>query len=199
MTMRRRVSPAALLPPACLAALLLASAAQAEKADRSKPLVVESDGKKAASVDLAKRTTTVTGNVVITQGTLQIKADKVDVREDAPGRFSAVALGQPATFRQKRDRVDEVIEAQAQRIEYDGGADRIRLIGEARMRVLRAGQPADEATAAVIVYDQPGDTLTFEGGAPVNGAAAGRPRLVFVPRADAAASAPTRAASEVSR
>jgi len=175
--------------PCLIAALALLACApvQAEKADRTKPLVVESDGKKAASVDLSKRTTTVVGNVVITQGTLQIKADKVDVREDAPGRFSATALGsatQPATFRQKRDRVDEVIEAQALRIEYDGAADRIRLIGEARMRILRAGQPADEATAAVIVYDQPGDTLTFEGGSPGNSAAASRPRLVFVPRAD---------------
>ncbi|MBQ0960550.1 lipopolysaccharide transport periplasmic protein LptA [Ideonella sp. 4Y11] len=177
-------------PSSCLIAVLALLACvpvQAERADRTKPLVVESDGKKAASVDLSKRTTTVVGNVVITQGTLQIKADKVDVREDAPGRFSATALGsaaQPATFRQKRDRVDEVIEAQALRIEYDGGADRIRLVGEARMRILRAGQPADEATAAVIVYDQPGDTLTFEGGSPGSSAAASRPRLVFVPRAE---------------
>ncbi|MBN8488995.1 MAG: lipopolysaccharide transport periplasmic protein LptA [Burkholderiales bacterium] len=177
------------LPTCLIAALALLACvpASAEKADRTKPLVVESDGKKAASVDLSKRTTTVVGNVVITQGTLQIKADKVDVREDAPGRFSATALGsatQPATFRQKRDRVDEVIEAQALRIEYDGAADRIRLVGEARMRILRAGQPADEATAAVIVYDQPGDTLSFEGGGPGSSAAASRPRLVFVPRAD---------------
>jgi lipopolysaccharide export system protein LptA len=170
-----------------LLVLLACAPVQAEKADRTKPLVVESDGKKAASVDLSKRTTTVVGNVVITQGTLQIKADRVDVREDTPGRFGATALGsaaQPATFRQKRDRVDEVIEAQALRIEYDGATDRIRLVGDARMRILRAGQPADEATAAVIVYDQPADTLTFEGGSPGSAAAGSRPRLVFVPRPD---------------
>mgnify|MGYP003334695179 FL=1 len=186
--MRPRL-PASLLLPACLAAWAALTPAWAEKADRSKPLVVESDGKQAASVDLAKRTTTVTGNVLITQGTLQIKADRVDVREGAPGRFSATAVGAPATFRQKRDRLDEYIEAQAQRIEYDGGVDRVRLIGEARMRVLRNGQPADEATAAVIVYDQPSDTLTFEGGGPASSSAgasapaSGRPRLVFIPRA----------------
>lgn len=184
---------------AALATLLACTGVWAEKADRSKPLVVESDGRKAASVDLVKRTTTVIGNVVITQGTMQIKADRVEVREDAPGRFSAVALGsasQPATFRQKRDRVDEFVEAQGLRIDYDGAADRVRLSGEARMRVLRGGQPADEASAAVIVYDQPSDTLTFEGAAPTAGASApaGRPRLVFVPRS---ASAP--AASEAPR
>jgi lipopolysaccharide export system protein LptA len=187
------------LAAALLAGLLLAAGAQAERADRTKPLVVESDGSQAASVNLGKRATTMVGNVVITQGTLQIKADRVEVREDAPGRFTAVALGrpgQPATFRQKRDRVDEVIEAQGERIDYDGGADRIRLTGEARMRVLRAGTPADEATATVIIYDQPTDTLTFEGGSGSgNGTpGGGRPRMVFVPR-NTEGAAPAKPAS----
>lgn len=177
-------------------AMALPAGAWAEKADRTKPLVVESDGKQAAQADFAKHTTTVSGNVVISQGTLQIKADKVEIREDAQGRPLAAAVGsdqRPASFRQKRDRPDEYIEAEAQRIDYDGGADRVRFSGGARMRLVRAGVVTDEASASAIVYDQPSDTVTFEGSGTGGAASApsGRARLVFVPRnVDTAASAP---------
>lgn len=177
-------------------ALALPAAAWAEKADRGKPLVVESDGKQAVQADLARHTSVISGDVVVSQGTLQIKADRVEIKEDGQGRPLAAATGsvaRPASFRQKRDRPDETIEAEALRIDYDGGADRVRFSGGAKMRLLRAGVVTDEASASAIVYDQPSDTVTFEGGAS-NGAASapgGRARLVFVPRnVDTAASAP---------
>jgi len=183
---------------ACLA-LLAVAPAQAEKADRTKPMVVESDGKESASVDLARKLTVITGNVVVTQGTMQIHADRIEVREEPPGRYQANAKGnpaKPAQFRQKRDRVDEIVEAESQRIEYDGGSERVKFIGDAKLRVLRAGVVSDEANASTIVYDQRADTIVFEGGAPVSpGAAPGRARLVFVPRPDTSASEPAGAAS----
>ena len=143
-----------------------------------------------------KHTSSISGNVVVSQGTLQIKADKVEIREDTQGRPLATATGsatKPASFRQKRDRPDEFIEAEAQRIDYDGGADRVRFSGGAKMRLVRAGVVTDEASASAIVYDQPSDTVTFEGSANTgkSGGLDGRARLVFVPRnVDAAASAP---------
>ena len=179
-----------------LVSLLLAlcgpwPAAHAERADRSQPMVVESDGKQAASVDLARKLSVLSGNVVIRQGTLLVKADRVEVKEEAAGRYVATAIGsdgRPASFRQKRDRVDEHIEADAARIEYDGGAERVRFIGQARLRLMRAGVVSDEASAASITYDQRSDTLTFDGGAPATaGGTPGRARLVFVPRDSAAA------------
>lgn len=189
-------TPLTWLQAALALALALPACAWAEKADRSKPLVVESDGKQAVQADLAKHTTSISGNVVVSQGTLQIKADKVEIREDAQGRPLAAATGsatKPASFRQKRDRPDEYIEAEAQRIDYDGGADRVRFSGGAKMRLVRAGVVTDEASASAIVYDQPSDTVTFEGSANPgkSGASDGRARLVFVPRnVDTAASAP---------
>lgn len=186
------------LTPAVLAlALALPVGAWAEKADRTKPLEVEADGKQTGQANLDKHRYTLNGNVVITQGTLRIKADKVELYEDARGNQQAAAIGtatKPASFRQKRDRPDEYIEAEAQRVEYDGGADRVRFLGAAKMRLVRAGVVTDEASAAAIVYDQPSDTVTFEGGGSTAGAASaptGRARLVFVPRnVDSAASAP---------
>jgi lipopolysaccharide export system protein LptA len=183
------------LLPALLAVLLpLGSVpARAEKADRSKPMEVLSDGKQAATVDLARKITVITGHVSITQGTLVIRADRVEVREVEPGKFTAVAQGsgeQPATFRQRRDRVDEFVEGEADRIEYDGAGEKVNFIGDARLRVMRGGTPADEASAATIVYDQRLDTIVFEGGGKATpGVAAGKARLVFVPRPAEPASA----------
>ena len=76
-------SPLTWQQAALVLALALPVCAWAEKADRSKPLVVESDGKQAVQADLAKHTTSISGNVVVSQGSLQIKADKVEIREDA--------------------------------------------------------------------------------------------------------------------
>lgn len=185
-----------LLAVACVT-LWATAPARAERADRTKPMVVESDGKESASVDLARKLTVITGNVVVTQGTMRINADRIEVREDPPGRYQANAKGstaQPALFRQKRDRVDEIVEAESQRIEYDGGSERVKFIGDAKLRVLRAGVVSDEASAATIVYDQRADTIVFEGGAPAAaGAPPGRARLVFVPRPEGSASEPAAA------
>ena len=173
---------------------LAAGPTQAEKADRSLPMEVLSDGKQAATVDLARKVTVVTGHVTITQGTLLIKADRVEVREIEPGRFTASARGagdQVASFRQKRDRVDEFVEGEADRIDYDGAAEKVHFIGDAHLRVLRGGVPTDEASASTIVYDQRADTIVFEGGGKATpGVAEGRARLVFVPRSEPPASAP---------
>jgi lipopolysaccharide export system protein LptA len=187
-----------------LAAFLLCLAApvHAERADRLQPMVVESDGRQAASVDLGRKVTVLNGNVTITQGSLLIRAERVEVREDAAGRYLAQAKGtqgQPTRFHQKRDRQDEVLEAEADRVEYDSGAERVRFVGDAKLRILRAGVVSDEAHAAVITYDQKADTLVFEGGAPTAAAPqGGRARLVFVPRTEAA-SEPAGRASGVSR
>ncbi len=181
---------------------LLTAPARAERADRLQPMVVESDGRQAASVDLSRKVTVLSGNVTITQGSLLIRAEKVEVREESPGRFVAQAKGtqtQPTRFHQRRDRPEEVIEAEADRVEYDSSAERVRFVGDAKLRILRAGVVSDEANAAVITYDQKADTLVFEGGAPTSTAPqGGRARLVFTPRAEAA-SEPAARASGVGR
>ena len=106
------------LPPA--AALLLcalagaAVPALAEKADRSKPMTLESD--QPCTVNLQKQTSACSGNVSITQGTMQIRADRLELRETAAGHQLAQALGgagKPAVYRQKRDGLDEIVEGQA--------------------------------------------------------------------------------------
>jgi lipopolysaccharide export system protein LptA len=183
----------------CLALAVVAASptARAEKADRSQPMVVESDGGKAATVDLARKVTVMTGNVVITQGTLKITADRVEIQEPSPGRYVANALGTAAhlaTYRQKRDEPGEYVEAQGLRIDYDGGSDRVKFTGQGRLRVLRDGKVTDEANADVITYDQKTEVVNFEGGPPARpGAPLGRAQMIFAPRP--VASAPAAGAS----
>jgi lipopolysaccharide export system protein LptA len=182
---------------AALAALLLlcSGAACAERSDRSKPLEVESDGggnTPGAVMDLGKKT------VVLTQGTMRIRADRVELRETPDGRRTAVASGspgRPASFRQKRDRVDEYVDATAERIEYDSRSDQIRFVGDARSRRMVGNVVADEATAQTITYDNVADVVSLQGS---NGAAAanpGRTRLVLMPREALAPAASTPDAS----
>jgi lipopolysaccharide export system protein LptA len=45
----------------------------------------------------------LTGNVVITQGTLTIAPTSIDFKQNADNSLSATAFGNPISFRQKRD------------------------------------------------------------------------------------------------
>lgn len=168
--------------------LAMACAVHAEKADRAKPLKVEADSP--SKIDIAKQVVTFNGNVVVTKGTMTIRADRIEVRETQDGQHVAVATGtpaKPATFRQKRDGVDEWIEGQADRLEYDGRADVIRFVGNAQVRRLRGSSVADEVSGATISYDNTAEVFSVVGGTPQN--PSGRVRAVITPR-DSAASAP---------
>jgi lipopolysaccharide export system protein LptA len=192
---------AAMKPHLAFALLLAAalSAAHAEKADRSKPLTIEAD--QPGTLDLVKQVVVFNGNVVVAQGTMAIRAERVEVRERADGHRSATAVGsggKPASFKQKRDTADESIEGVADRIEYDSRGDVVRFVGNAQVRRLRGGAPADEITGALITYDSGNETFSVQGApAPVAGAASGnsgngRIRVTLAPRPDkpdAAASA----------
>ncbi len=187
-----------LAPGACAAALVAASLwaagpgpARAERADRNKPMVVEAD--REGTIDTQRGVTTFSGNALISQGTMLIRAERVEVRDPPGGARSALALGtvaQPATYRQKRDGVDEHMEAQAERIEYDAASETLRFTGQAALRRLRAGSVVDETLGAIITWNNRSETLTVQGGAPSAANPSGRVRSTFGPAAPKAASAP---------
>lgn len=174
-------------------ALLIAAAAtgplQAERADRTRPIVVEAD--RPGTLDLQRQVVTFNGNVQITQGTMVIRAERIEVREQPGGHRSAVATGvagRPASFRQKRDGLDEFVEASADRIEYDSRTGTLVFSGNASVRRLRGGTVADEITGGLIRWDDSAELFSVEG-AP-DGAPGGRVRAVLTPPPDDAASAP---------
>lgn len=97
----------------------LALPAQAERADRGKPIQLEAQR---ITVDDAKKIQVMEGDVVLTQGTLIIRSDKIVITQDKYGFQKGVATGGKdglARIRQKRDGKDEYIEGEAERIEYN--------------------------------------------------------------------------------
>jgi lipopolysaccharide export system protein LptA len=171
--------------------VLAGSPARAEKADRNKPMNVEAD---ALRYDDVNQTSVFTGSVVITKGTILIRGAKVDVRQDPEGyQYGIVtaAPGQLAYYKQKRDNLDEFIEGEADVIEYDGKADKVKFIRHAELRRLRGASVADEMTGNLITYDNTSDVFTVDGSpATTAGAPSGRIRAVLAPRTTASAAAP---------
>jgi lipopolysaccharide export system protein LptA len=165
--------------------------AWAEKADRTKPMSIEAD--QPGTVDLQRQVVIFNGNVVISQGTMMLRADRVELRERPDGYREAKAIGsaaRPASFRQKRDGVDETVEGAAERIEFDARTDTLRLVGGAAVRRLRSGLVADEITGTLITWNNTSELFNVTGGAATPANPTGRVRAVFAPRDDAAASAP---------
>jgi lipopolysaccharide export system protein LptA len=138
------------------ALLTLTLAASAEEADREKPLNLEAD---TMEVNDATKVSVYQGNVRLSQGTLLILADKLVVKQDADGFSTGTAYGNPASFRQKREAVDEYIEGWAQRIEYDGKRDKVELFNNARVK---RGQ--DEVRGSYIAYDGKTEFFQVKGG-----------------------------------
>jgi lipopolysaccharide export system protein LptA len=126
-----------------------------------------------------------------------LRAGRVEQREDTAGNqfmTATATAGERVFFRQKRDGVDEFMEGEAERIEYDGKADVVRLSGRAVMRRLRGTAVADESTGNLIVFNNATETLSINGGVAssgVNAASAnapqGRVRMMLTPKMDATA------------
>jgi lipopolysaccharide export system protein LptA len=166
----------------------------AEKADRDKPMNAEAD---ALRYDDLKQTSVFTGSVVITKGTTIVRGERVDVAQDPQGyqqATSTAAPGKLAYYRTKRDGVDEYIEGEGERIEYDSKADLVKFIKRAVVRRYAGSTLMDETTGATIIYDNNTDVFTVDGGEQNRSAAnpTGRIRAMLSPRT--AASAPAAVA-----
>lgn len=155
------------------------SPALAETADRDKPINYQADS---GDVNYQTKVGTLIGNVVLTQGTMTIHADKIVFKQNPDNSVSATAFGNPVSFRQKRDGVDEYYEGFAQRAEYDGPKQFLELFDRA---LLRKGN--DELRSNYISYNAATEFFKAEGRAdsrpPVAGEAplGSRVRGVFQP------------------
>lgn len=172
------------------ALLLSGSLACAENADRDKPMNVEAD---ALRYDDIKQVSIFTGRVVLTKGTILIRGDKLEVRQDPQGYQYGVVTGgagQPAFFRQKREGVDETIEGEGETIEYDGRLDTVKFTGLAQLRRFQGARLNDEFNAGIIVYNNLTNVFTLDGAPAAGstgragqpGAPAGRVRAMLTPK-----------------
>jgi len=157
--------------------MLFMGIAQAERADRDQPIDLEAD---AVTVDDAKKTSIYTGDVILTQGTLVIRADKLVVREDKEGFQHSTSYGNPTTFKQKREGKNEYMRGSARRIEYDGRMEKVQLYTKAWVK-----RGEDIVHGDYIMYDTIAEFSEVIGGgaeAATEGTPSGRVRAVIQPK-----------------
>ena len=153
------------------ACLLLSFTAHAEKADRTKPVSLEADSVRVID---AQRTAIYEGHVVMSQGTMMMTADLIEVRQDERGFSVGSATGKPVYFRQKLDGREDNAEGWADRIIYDARAETLELSGQARLK-----RGDDELRGNRIVYDAKTEFYQAQGSG--NGVK-GRVRAVILPK-----------------
>jgi lipopolysaccharide export system protein LptA len=138
-----------------LAACMLACGASlAERADALKKISVVADS---GVANMISQNGVAEGNVVLTRGTLLMKAGRMNLTEDPEGYKSAILVAAPgtlATFRQKRDGgADLWVEGEAERIEYSDKTDIVKLSGRAKVTSLDGAKITNRAEGPFLSYD----------------------------------------------
>ena len=162
--------------------LLSAYPGRAEKADKDKPTNIEANK---MSSDDAKRMSIFEGSVVLTKGTVVVRADRIVVQQDAEGFQRTTAHGKPVRFRQKGDRKGDKdgvwTDGEALRVEIDDRNERIELFERARVT-----RDQDVVNGEYIFLDQRTEFFsvsTAKGAAPAAAPApGGRVKAVIQPK-----------------
>ncbi|MGR6982037.1 lipopolysaccharide transport periplasmic protein LptA [Testudinibacter sp. P27/CKL/0425] len=127
-------------------ALALSFSASALKSDTQQPINISSDNQ---SLDLENNIVTFSDNVVITQGSILINANKVTIIRPTndSGKEKIEATGNPVTFQQQLDN-GKPINGKASKVNYDLGSQYLVLTGNAQLKQLDS-----QINAEVITYD----------------------------------------------
>jgi len=112
--------------------------------DRKKPIHIAANS---AQIDENSGITTYTGNVLITQGTMKIKAAKVNLYQKNNDVNRIVATGSPASFSQQASANQAITDAFGQRLEYQVDQQTITITGNARVE-----QDKNQFSGERIVY-----------------------------------------------
>ena len=126
---------------------LIAFSAFALKDDTNQPINIVSDNQ---SLDMNSRMVTLSNNVVITQGSIIVKASKVVItrpEENSKQKDKVEAFGNPVTFHQIMDD-GKPVDGKANKVVYDLGTEFLTLTGDAELKQLDS-----KINGSVITYD----------------------------------------------
>lgn len=114
--------------------------------DRSQPINLKADK---VDIDYERGFSTYRGNVILRQGTLEIRAHKVIV-ERFPNKktFKATITGSPAKFKQQIDLDGRMVNAQARRMTYSTESEILLLEQRAQVK-----SGSDKIASPTIKYD----------------------------------------------
>lgn len=162
-----------LLKVASMGLAFVSVPAFALESDRNQPIEIEADQ---GTLDQKNQSTTFSGNVIVKQGTLNIRADKVTVVRDAASQQLMTADGKPVRFSQTLDANKGTVNGQANKVEYSSATGLVKLTGNAK--VVRGG---DKAEGALITYNTRTEIYTVNGSPAAAGKTAKRAVVVIQP------------------
>ena len=129
---------------------LLPTFSSALESDREQPISIQAD---AAIVDEANGSSVYKGNVIITQGTLEVTANEVEIFTAAGEVIQIIATTDKDSkvlvhYQQQINEAMEMVVADAQKITYLIQEERLHLSGDARLQKVQ-----DVFTGQLLSYD----------------------------------------------
>ncbi len=156
------------LPLSLLLLLALAPSALARTSDRNKPMDIDA-GHSDYSMD-DSRPTTLSGGVIITQGTLDIRSNVAVVHTANGEPVRAVLTGTPVKLTQELDD-GKAMDAVANKVDYDLKSEIVVFTGGVNIR-----QPSGSIAGERVIYNM--KTGQVQGG----GQDAGRVKIRLLPK-----------------
>ena len=130
--------------------MLLPTFSSALESDREQPIRIQAD---AAIVDETNGSSVYKGNVIITQGTLEVIANEVEIFTSAGEVIQIIATTDKdsevlAHYQQQINDAMDMVVADAQKITYLVQEDKLHLSGDARLQKIQ-----DVFTGQLLSYD----------------------------------------------
>lgn len=139
-----------------LLCLCISASSWALSNDTEQPIYIDSDNQE---LDIQKNIVTFSGNVILRQGSIDIRADKVVVtRGHTEGKETIDAYGKPATFHQIMDD-GKPIDGAALKMRYETSTEFLKMTDEAILI-----QEGSEIQGKVISYKIDEQKLVAESG-----------------------------------
>ncbi|MDO5058889.1 MAG: lipopolysaccharide transport periplasmic protein LptA [Neisseria sp.] len=162
-----------LMKYALLAAALVSAPAFALQSDSKQPIAISADY---GELDQKNQTTMLSGNVEVKQGSIYLRAEKLNLSQDGSGRQFFKASGKPVRFSQTLDGNKGTVNGEAAQVEYSSATNVVKLMGNAK--VTRGG---DKAEGAVITYNTRTEVYTVSGSKPAGGSKGKRVSIIIQP------------------
>ncbi len=140
--------------------------------DRQQPIHVSADS---AQIDDNTGITTYKGNVLITQGSLEIRAANVDLYRINDEVSQLIATGSPANFRQQPSLDQAITDAFGEKLDYQVTNQTVTITGKARVE-----QAGDTFSGERIVYQMNKAIVNAYSG---KGSSGQRVQMVIQPKA----------------
>lgn len=138
-----------------LAGLFFSSPAITMDIDKNAPVTIDAD---TTSIDFRTGKRVLTGNVEITQGTLNIKADKIVLVYKGDAIDTATAYGKPVKFEQLPEGHKEIVYGEAKTLKLEQLKELITLKDNAKIT-----QGTNVITGKVIYYNMKTSKMTIKG------------------------------------